>query len=110
MTEAKVKEGRRAVGDRRQDGYQTGKVEPARVVAGFHTAELRCPPVNAPGGRKGRYQFRHAQTNDQDEDRDQRPADRDGNRSSVVPPEVEGGEATGQDRNDREGDGEVREP
>src|SRR3712207_7389852 len=48
-------------------------------------------PIPA-GGRVGRDQLGHAQADDEDERRDQRPADGDGDRPAVVPRLAEGGE------------------
>ena len=99
-----------AVGDRRQDGDQPDEVEPAGVEPASGPAHLRCPPVDAAGGRVGRHQLGHAEADDQDEERDDRPSPRDGDRTTVVPRLPEGREAAGQDRDDGERDREVREP
>ena len=105
-----VEEGRSPVGHRGHDGDEAREVEPAGVVAGFDAAQLARPPVDATGGGVGRHELGHAQADDEDEDGDERPAQRDGDGAAVVPAEVERGEAARQNRDDRERDGEVGEP
>src|SRR6478752_5514913 len=55
----------------------------------------------------GRHQFGHAQPDDEDEGRDERPTPGDRCGSAVVPAEAERCEAARKDRDDRERDGEV---
>ena len=107
--EGQVQEGGAAVGDRGGDGEQPEQVEPARVVPGFHAAQFGSPPVDAARGRVGGHQLGQAEADAQDEAGQDGPAPGDGGRSTAVPPAVEGGEATGQDGDDGEADGEVGE-
>ena len=79
------------------------------LFAALGAAELGGPPVDATGGRVGRHELAHAEPDDEDEDGDERPADRDGDRAAVVPRLAEGREAAREDRDDREGDREVGE-
>ena len=105
-----VEEGRAGVVDGGQDGDQADQVEPAGEPGPDRPAEATRPPVDAAGRRVGGDQLGHAEADDQDRDRDQRPADRDRDRAAVVPGLAVGGEATGEDRDDRERDREVGEP
>ena len=105
-----VEEGGAGVVDRGDHGDQADQVEPAGEPGPDRAAEPSRPPVDAAGSRVGGDQLRHAEADDQDRDRDQRPADRDRDRAAVVPGLTVGGEAAGQDRDDRERDREVGEP
>ena len=108
--EREVEEGGAAVGDRGHDGEQPDEVQPARVVAGLHAAELGSPPVDAARRREGRHQLGEAEADAEDEGRQNRPAPGDGGRAAAVPAAAEGGETTGEDGDDGEADGEVGEP
>lgn len=105
-----VRERRAAVTDRRDHGPEPDEVEPAGVVPRLRPTQRRGPPVDAARGRIGRDQFGQTQPDDQDERRNQRPADRDRDRTAVVPCLPERGETPSQDRDHRERDREVREP
>ena len=104
-----VEEGGAAVGHRGHDGQQADQVQPAGVVAGLRPAQLGRPPVDAARRRVGGHQLGQAQSDAQDQCGQDRPAPGDGGRAATVPPAGEGREATGQDRDDRERDGEVGE-
>ena len=95
--------------DRREDRDEAEQVEPARDPAPPGAAELRRPPVDATRRRVGGRQLGHAEGDDEDEGRDDRPAPRDGDRAAVVPRLVVGREAAREDRDDREADREVLE-
>ena len=95
---------------RGEDRDQPEQVEPAGEPAPHRAAELGRPPVDAARGRERGDELGHAQRDDEDEGRDDRPAPRDRDRTAVVPRLVVGREAAGQDRDDRERDAEVLEP
>ena len=105
--EGDVHERGAAVVDRGGDRDEPDEVEPAGEPAPGGAAELGRPPVDAARGRIGRHELGHAEADDQDGDRDQRPAPGDRDRPAVVPRLPVGGEAPGQDRDDRERDREV---
>ena len=109
-TQDHVEEGRAGIVDRGDHRNQPDQVEPAGEPGPDRPAEAARPPVDPARGRIGRDQLRHAEADDQDRDRDQRPADRDRDRAAVVPGLTVGGEAPGEDRDDRERDREVGEP
>ncbi len=109
-TEREVEERGASVSHRGDDGQKTDQVQPTRVVPGLDTSELRGPPVDAARGRVRRHQFRQAESDAEHERGEDRPTPRDGSRTAAVPAGVEGGEATGQDGDDGEADGEVGEP
>ena len=95
--------------DRGEDRDQAEQVEPAGEPAPHRAAELRRPPVDAARGRVRRDELGHAERDDEDEGRDDRPAPRDRDRAAVVPRLVVGREAAREDRDDRERDREVLE-
>ena len=98
-----------AVGHTGGDRDQADQVQPAGEEAGRRPAELGRPPVDAARGRVRRHQLRHREADDQDEDAEDRPRPRDRDRAAVVEAGPEVGEAAGEDRDDRERDGEVGE-
>ena len=105
-----VDEGGAAVGDAGGDRDETDQVEPAGEEAGLGPTQLGRPPVDAARGRVGRHQLGHREADDEDEHAEDRPGPRDRDRTTVVEPGAEVGEAPGQDRDDRERDRKVGEP
>ena len=99
-----------AVADRRSDGHLADEVEPAREPAPAGTTELRRPVVEAAGRRVGRGDLRHRQRDDRAHQSYEQPSPRHGDRPALAECDVVRGEASRQDRNDREGDREVLKP
>src|ERR1039458_8695302 len=88
--------------------------QPLRNVPG---PDRLVPPGQAPGpevqaarGRVDRADLPHGQRDTQDEDADQRPADRDRDRTPGAHGDAVAGDTAGQNGDDREGDGKVGEP
>ena len=104
--------GGQSVVDRGGDGHLAHQVEPParprprRLVLG---SQLGGPVVEAAGSGVGRADLGHAQAHAQDEGADDEPPGGDDQRAAGVHAQVVGGDAAGQDRDDRERDGEVGE-
>jgi hypothetical protein len=92
------------------DRDQPEQVEPAGEPGPDRAAEVVRPPIGAARRRIGGGHLGHAERDGEDEQDDDRPAPRDGNRAAEVPCLRVGGEAPRQHGDDREGDREVREP
>ena len=107
--DGQVDEGRAAVGDARGHRDEADQVQPPGEEAGRGAAELGRPPVDTARRRVRRDELGHREADEQDEQTQDRPGPRDRDGSAVVEAGTEVGEATGEDRDDREGDGEVGE-
>ena len=95
--------------DRREHGHQAGQVEPGGEPAETAAAQDRGPVVEPAGGGKGRGDLRHRGRHGQRQQAGQRPAQADGGRPGAAKAFGERGDAAGQDADDRQRDGEVRE-
>ena len=104
------REDRQAVADRGGDGDLADEVEPAREPAPGRAAELRRPVVEAAGRRERGGDLGHRERDERRHETDQEPAPGDRDRAAVVERDVVRGQAAGEDRDDREADGEVLEP
>ena len=73
------------------------------------SAQLGGPPVDAARCRVGRNELGHGEADDQDEHAKDRPRPGDRDRAAIVEAGAEVGEATSEDRDDRERDRKVGE-
>ncbi len=103
-------ERRRAEVDGRGDGDLADEVEPAREPAPAGAAEPRRPVVEAARGRVGRGDLAHRERDEDAEAADDEPAPGDGHRAAPADRDVVRRETAGEDGDDGERDGEVREP
>ena len=85
------------------------QVEPRGPPAPVLVLHLRRPVIEAAGRRVGRRDLAHRGGDQQDEDRDERPADEHGRGAGPGEPVVVEDDRAGQDRDDREADREVAE-
>ena len=102
-------ERRRPEVDRRSDGDLADEVEPAGEPAPPGTAQARRPVVEAAGRRIGRGDLAHRERDEDAEAADEQPAPRDRDRPTPADGDVVRRQAAGQDGDDGERDGEVRE-
>ena len=110
VVEEHLREDCEAVTDRRSDRDLPDEVEPARRPAPARAAELRRPVVEAARRRVGRCDLGHAERDEGAHEADEEPAPRDGHWPAVLEGDRVRGQAPREDRDDREGDGEVAEP
>ena len=89
--------------------HEPDEVEPAGEPAPGLAAQLGGPPVDAAGGGIAGHQLGHREGHQQDQPADDRPAPADRDRAAAVPGHEVAREASGEYRDDREGDGEVGE-
>ncbi len=112
QVEQGVEEERRAEVDARRHRHLAQEVEPAgepRPGGGVVLGQLGRPVVQAAGRREAGADFGHGQADQQRHHPDERPAPGDQRGAAGVHPGSVEGQAAGQDRDDRERDGEVRE-
>ena len=112
VQERREEEGKSVV-DAGRDRHLAEQVEPAGEPApgaGLILREFRRPVVQATRRRVLRGDLRHPKADDGRHDPDEDPAPDDVDRAAFLHPEVVEREAPGQDRDDRERDGKVREP
>ena len=102
-------ERRRSEVDRRRDGDLPDEVEPPREPAPPGAAQPGRPVVEAAGGRVGRGDLAHRQRDEDAEAADEEPAPGDGHRAAPSDRDVVRGQTAGEDGDDGERDGEVRE-
>ena len=93
-------------GDLAQQIEPPGEPAPPGAVL---AAELGSPVVEAAGRRVAGAHLGHREPDQRDHDPDERPAEGHHGRTAVAHAEIEEGQTAGEDRDDRERHGEVRE-
>ena len=104
------RECRQAVSDRRGHRDLTDEVEPTCRPAPAGAAHLGRPVVKPAGGRVGRRDLCHRKRDDRRHETHEEPAVCNCHRAAALERNPVRGQAPGEDRDDREGDGEVPEP
>ena len=95
--------------DGAEHGDEAEQVEPGRHPAGAAVAEDRAPVIEAARGRIGGADLRHRDGEDETDEAADQPADADADAAGAGGRLRQRVDAAGEDADDREGDGEVRE-